>query len=233
MNYLEALSTTVKELSLEDWGNEKWLTLANLITPEVIESTIPLLGSFPQLFAGLEILARPPKNLERIKKKITEQPPTSKNYFKAVSELLAGRILCEVHEIASKCEAIEEVVKKEGGIFYYRTFNPGESKSYIKEGKYVDIIQFVYVYLPKVDHIIEFQVGHPFAALTFTIDSALRDGKEGYVDLWTDGFYGEVKTEILKKANGGEAQTNELFVKAKNIHKGEIPEALEAILDKI
>lgn len=233
------LATTVQELTLDGskWNSEKWKGAWGDISQEVLNDAFSQHGAVRSIFSGLgEIEQRNCKSLARVQKKVTEQAPGRENFFKVVSDFVAVRIPCEVSEIQGKIDHIREVVFAHEGIMHIR----GESnvRPYgffmTPDKKYSDITQYVYVFLDKVGYPIEFQIGHEFAAHTFTIDSALRDNPTcGKVDLWKNDFYSNVKTYLLDTANGEVKSKDALLIQAADLHQGTIPEGLKAILHKM
>lgn len=100
------------------------------------------------------------------------------------------------------------------------------------------ILYSIYIYLDQIGYIIEVQICNEFATQSFKIDSALRDDPNSEeVDLWTKGFYDDVKTYILNKANNIEFNDIEakhnILTKAGDIHLMNIPDELLFILNKL
>ena len=142
--------------------------------------------------------------MSRINKKIDEVSQRGGEYFKVMSDLSAGRINCSVNEIPSKIDIIRNIVKEKNGVMHVR----GESNENpygfcLKGDQFTDITQYAYIFTDETCYPIELQIGHEFAAHTFTIDSAIRDNPNcGLIDLWKGGLYNMVKEYILDKANG-------------------------------
>jgi hypothetical protein len=168
---------------------------------------------------------------------MTEQLLGKENYFKVVSDFVAVRIHCNVNEIQQKIDRIREIVLANNGQMHVRGSSDERPYGFFMntEKKYIDITQYVYVFLEKVGYPIEFQIGHEFASHTFTIDSALRDNPScGKIDLWSQNFYTDVKHYILNKANGIEPESKiQIQAKVREIHQNHVPENLQIILNQI
>lgn len=245
-------------LGIENWAAEEWKVLGTTLTQEIANDAFSHHEELTALLAyhlDQKHYVRPKaKDLKRIEKKLSEQYPGRENYFKVLSDLLAVRIHCDVTMIAGIIGRLQEIFGQRGSQIYLRGVShdqplgsfftllsaPGDKKL-SKVDRYLDIVQYLYVYDPIMGYLIEIQVGHPFAGLTFEIDSALRDNKDcGLIDLWSDGFYGHVKQHILEKANGDATSLSleELMDKARSIssspvrdiHGGSIPQDLLSIL---
>jgi len=172
--------------------------------------------------------------MARIEKKTQSLSPGN---YKVLSDFVAVRLNCKLEEIASKIEIIRAIVLEKGGSLYVRRSWLSPDQAAFHDGKkFTDITQYVYAYLPEVGYPIEFQIGHIFAAHTFTMDSALRDNPAcGKVDLWTDNFYKRVKAYILEKANGQETtdSLDAIQTLAQHIHNGQTPRELQLILQSM
>ena len=195
-----------------------------------------------------EMIIRSPKKASRIMEKTKEVSDRGREYFKVLCDFLAYRINCNITDIPSKIDVLRDIVSSNDGKIYVRgeqnndygyCLEPIDQNfpSGFTERLFVDITQYVYVYLPEIGYIIEFQIGHPFAALTFTIDSALRDNPNCYlVDLWNGGFYEMMKGALLKQANGfimNGVEKYDLCRVAFEIHNNSVPEKLKNILTSI
>lgn len=239
-DFRTTVAATVTELGLNEanWKAEGWKNLWSLVDQEVLNDAFNQHGSIRSIFSDLgRIDARNCKNIARVQKKMTEQPNGRENYFKVVADFDAVRISCDVTEIPEKINRIKDIVLEQGGQMYIRGTSDERPYGFVMTAnkKYSDITQYVYVFLEKVGFPIEFQIGHEFAAHTFTIDSELRDDPTcGKVDLWKNNFYGEVKQYLLDKANGEQLTSKEeLLAKAADLHQGNVPEELNSILNKI
>ena len=240
-SFRQSIAETVRENTLNEanWRNESWKKPWESMNQDVLNDAFKQHGLIKEIFSSVgDIVQRMCKSMSRIEKKKTEQAPGRENYFKVVSDLVAGRIHCEVNDIPKKIDRIREIVLANNGVMHVR--GSSEKRPYgfsvDTEGKFSDITQYVYVYLEKVGYPIEFQIGHEFASYTFTVDSAIRDNKNcGKVDLWTDNFYNDVKGYILDKANGIEPRISKSAIQAKAdaIHHNNVPEALQTILNKL
>lgn len=239
-DFRTAVATTVKELTLNEtnWKAEGWKNLWSQIDQEVLNDAFNQHGVIRSFFSNLgHIDARRCKNIVRVQKKMMEQSLGRENYFKVVSDFNAVRIPCDVTEIQEKINCIKGIVLEQSGQMHIKGASNERPYGFFMspEKKYLDITQYVYVFLDKVGFPIEFQIGHEFAAHTFTIDSALKDDPTcGKIDLWENNFYDEVKKYLLDKANGDQpALKEDLLAKAIDLHQGNVPEELGNILNKI
>lgn len=223
-------------LDQKKWPSESWQKPWKFIDQGVLDDAFGKHALIHSLFADLgEIVPRNCKSLARVEQKMKEQKYV--NYFKVVSDLVAGRVHCNVNDIEAKIDCIRKVVLENNGIMHIKgSSNERPYGSFMNvDKKFTDITQYVYVFMEKVGYPIEFQIGHEFASHTFTIDSALRDNRDcGKVDLWDKNFYGKVTSHILAKANkevpGSKDEINALCAE---IHHGNVPSELQQILDKI
>jgi hypothetical protein len=237
-SFQECLLEVVNQntLNQENWRSENWQKPWPLIDQEVLNDAFGKHDLIQSLFVDLgEIIPRNCKSLARVNQKKTEQKYV--NYFKVVSDLVAGRVHCNVNEIQSKIDCIRKVVLENNGQMHIKgSSNECPYGSFMNaDKKFTDIAQYVYVFMEKVGYPIEFQIGHEFASHTFTIDSALRDNRDcGKVDLWDKDFYAKVKNYILAKANtqnpGSKEEINSICAE---IHKDNVPSELQQILEKI
>lgn len=238
--YRAALLDTVKSTPLDklQWGNERWKALWPRLDDNVLNDAFNQHGLVCSIFSELgEISQRKCKSMTRIEKKKEEQEPGEENFFKVVSDFIAIRVYCDVEQIEGKIDYIKEIVLKEKGKLYIKGSSIDQPYGGFKASdcSYTDIVQYVFVFMEAVGHLIEFQIGHKFAAHTFTIDSELRDNKKcDKVDLWDDDFYLDVREYILNKSNKKAPESKDLIEqKGAAIHKGAIPGDLQAILDEI
>jgi len=88
---------------------------------------------------------------------------------------------------------------------------PTPERIVAKLGNSKDIVQYVFVYIPTIGYVTEFQIGHPFASYTFRIDSTIRDRRDAglntddLVSLWkapngmpsSECFYNKMRSKIL------------------------------------
>lgn len=203
-SYQEKLNDTISQGYFSQIGMRDpiWKELTPLITQEVLDDAYAFLPKIKELFIDLNLLPRSNKTMKRIEiKKLGTQVDIS---FKVNSDFCAFRIPSEPKSIKDVVEKIQEITMKNNGFSFIRN-------SIEENGKVNDIVQFVFVYIPKFKYIIEFQVGHFFAFYTFTQDSLIRDLKnEGKpitdcIDLWshpegtnwTDCFYIKMRNKIL------------------------------------
>lgn len=174
-----------------------WQTLSQNVNQDILNDAYSQMLYTEHLFAELgEMTPRKVKYQERIVKKMQQVEGRDQQYSKVVSDFIAFRVNCKVTEIDDKIKTISNVVSKYYGSMWLKgNFRSGS-------GKYLDIVQYVYVYIPQVGYITEFQIGSSFASYTFYVDSRLRDDPEyKHPDLWTDKTYETVKHYILNQAN--------------------------------
>lgn len=183
-----------------DPSHEEWKSLLPLVSQKVLDASIHLSSDIRlNLEAILTISpeARPVKSYQRFYTKAFVKPPTFTPAFKAVCDFVAYRITCSLFEIPTVVDILKQWVFQNEGKWFERT-----PTVYQPDGSFADLIQYFYVYLPKVG-IIEFQIGHPFAMYTFKTDSYLRENPTctEAVDLWQNDFYAQTKQTILDKHN--------------------------------
>lgn len=235
MSYCETLHEIVSNLGLsqDNWSDPEWTKLFPLISQDTLDDAKSKFGYFSSVFR-FAFLVRPVKSIERVQKKMTEQSHDYKNYFKVVSDFLAFRIECDLSEMKMAIDTILSNLDKDD-IVYVRGSTQEHRYGCIRDSKYVDIVQYIYVYIKSVGYIVEIQVGHPFATYTFTVDSYIRDHpRENVIDLWTDGFYDLVKQYLINQANGlNVISKDKVMLAAMKIHNDDIPEELMIILDMI
>lgn len=174
-----------------------WQKLSREVDQDILNDAWSQMIYMDHLFSELgEMGSRRVKFQERIVKKMQEVERRDQQYFKVVSDFIAFRVYCKVIEIDDKINIISNLVSKYNGAMWLKgNFRSGS-------GKYLDIIQYVYVYIPHVGYITEFQIGSSFASYTFSVDSKLRDDKEyQHPDLWSNNTYETVKKYILNQAN--------------------------------
>lgn len=129
-----------------------------------------------------------------------------------------------MQEIDDRIDSISQITKDNGGYAWtkkeHRTsqaYQFGRIEA-AKSTVFNDIGCFVYVYVPSLAYIVEFQICHPFAWYSFMVErDILKSGEipEGaaqnnpfqaipkgtHVSLYKDDIYGMVKRFILKRAN--------------------------------
>lgn len=235
------LKQVVKTESLDsgNWKSESWLKLIHNVSQDILNDAFNQHDKLCDIFDDttyvmgdeIHIVPRKCKKISRIHKKTEEITEKGGEYFKVLSDFIAGRIHCEVREIPGMVDKIKSIVNDHNGTYYVKGSNEEHPYGWCKrDGKYTDITQYIYVYIEEIGYPIELQIGHEFASLTFTIDSALRDDKDcGMVDLWTDDFYGKVKSYLLMKAN----LKKDILTTVTKIHNGRIPPELGHLLNKM
>ena len=216
--YQEVLSKIVRKCGLSNYGNE-WGQLYEHINQNVLNDAHNLSQHIYQYYYPLELIPRKCKTIDRIKTKHSEKKRDKE--FKVNSDFIAFRVkVSEPTNIPAVIEYIANKTNEIGGVYHIR--NP-----IINNNKLTDIIQYIYVYLPIVGYIMEFQVGHPLSMFVFSIDSKIRDG-EKLVDLWNNNFYSNLVKHIL-----GEI-TYDYSNEVKKLYcDNDIPSELTAILQKL
>lgn len=225
------------------WYSEKSTHLVNIISQKNLDNAFESQKLIQEIFKSLgEISYRPtPKSYDRVKEKISQLPENNLNYFRVLSDFVACRLNCKVNDIQTNIEEIKKIVENHGGILQIKDANNDlpYGRFISKEGQYLDITQFVYIFMKNVGYPIEIQIGHPFASHTFSLDSELRNNKtSSKIDLWTNNFYLDVRKVILDQSNrpseNFKDEKEELFRKAKLIHPNEVlPKDLEKILNDL
>lgn len=225
-------------------GNLVWKELAEKVNQEILDDAynrIPLVQSiYSSIGSTFGLEARTKKQQYRIEKKLGEvsrRDSCDQQYFKVVSDFIAFRVSCEVSDIPNVVSEIINISKNHGGTVWLKGNCQGDECDNCDVRHFTDIVQYVYVYIPQVEYVTEFQVGHPFAAYVFKLDSATRDNpaiRAHIVDLWQNNVYGIVKTYLLAQANN--CVTNGMKYDALDAvhqaHEGNVPEELKRIIDR-
>ncbi|MDO8300961.1 hypothetical protein [Lacisediminimonas sp.] len=170
--------------------------------------------------------------------------------FKVVSDFMAGRVNCSVVDIAPTVEKFRQLAEKHNGWCVVRGNGNDSYGAHRKDGSYKDIVQYLFLYLPETGHVTELQVGHTLAAVTFTVDSFLRDNRTTLppeqlpIDLWgnkekgTD-LYPTIRDYLLLQANTPDspdlpARRQQCLDVADRLFAGTvIPPEVKAILDSL
>ncbi len=221
-------------LHVSNWKNGSYRTLSYQANREILEDAFKQQGLLKDIFSPLSLIfERSCKTVARLEAKRCEVEKRGGEHFKVVSDFVAARVPCKVREMADKIDCIRKIVRERNGLIYVRGETQEQPHGSFKKGtSFSDIVQFVYVYLEEIGYPIEFQVGHPFAFHTFTIDSKLRDDPQcGLVDLWKEDFYTKVRSAILNPTNKN--LFDEIEQIAKGLHQGEIPQELNKLLINI
>ena len=238
--FKSSVREVVKEIGLVEsaWESDRWKGLWNKVSQDVLDDAFGRHRLFQSLFADIgPVVPRKCKSLARVRKKMTEQLVGGKYYFKVVSDFIAGRIQCDVPKIPEKINGLREIVQKNHGVMFVRgssaTRPYGHSRQ--EDGTFLDIVQYVHVFIDAIGYPAELQIGHPFAFHAFTIDSAIRENPTcGKVKLWAKGFFQDVRIYLLNKANKKDPGAKKpLFKKAAELHGGKVPEDLQRILDAL
>ncbi|MBA3236958.1 MAG: hypothetical protein H0T62_01230 [Parachlamydiaceae bacterium] len=239
-NFKECLVNVVNETTLNEtnWRSENWKKPWAFLNQNVLNDAFEKHNLIESLFQEIgNIIPRNCKSISRVEKKKIEQRTGSENYFKVVSDLVAARIFCNVNEIQPKIDQFRKIVLENHGQMHVRGASDERPYGFFmnSEKEYTDITQYIYIFLEKVGYPIEIQIGHEFAAYTFSIDSALRDNPTcGKVDLWDKNFYGLVKKYILNEANNQiSGSKDDINAVCEEIHKGDVPLELQKILSNI
>lgn len=212
----------VTEGLMSDMSNPKWRVLASYVNQDELNDAFSKHDEVRRLYAskvGCGLLtSRPGKHMNRVTQKAETHPVP----FKVICDFIAFRVPCEVAYIPT---AVQQIL----------TSVPCDAST-TKHSPIPDIVQYVYVYQIAIGHVIEFQVGHPFAAYTFKIDSRLRDDPAcGEIDLWKDGVYLRVRKYILNKSNGIviSGEKHDVWDAVYGLHSGNIPVELRNIMNDI
>lgn len=196
-SYTDKLATLTADV-FKDMKNPFYSTLSPLVTQDVLHDAYEMAHAFKKAYdqdrmgeVCLEV--RKEKSLDRVLKKLERNSPDI--HFKANSDFIAFRLNCDIHELRQEVADHMEYVTRKGGIVFERNLIISENT-----GKLTDIVTICFAYIPQYKYIMEFQIGHPFASYVFARDSAIRDGKGDYVDLWENNFYNKVKAQLLGTA---------------------------------
>lgn len=134
---------------------------------------------------------KPAKSLARVHQKLAYTKPCAA--FNANSDLAAFRVNVEINDIKNVSKCLREIVTENNGyLFQQNSITDPET------GLLTDIMTYYFVYIPEYEYIMEFQIGHEFAAYVFTRNSMLRDNPEcKIVNFMSNDFYNHVKEAIL------------------------------------
>lgn len=232
--YRNTLAQVVKNQTLhaDNWKNPEWKVVSEKVTQEVLDDAFAHGKVLAEVLstAGGELRLRNCKTIERVgdkQKQIVSEP------IKHVNDFVAARIICPVKDIPQAVDAIRKMVLEEKGQIYVRGENENKPYGFCKDGdQFKDITQYVYIFLERIGHIAEVQIGEEFAAHTFTIDSARRTQPK-LVSLWNKDFYDTFKQHLLDKANGKATGAKETIINLANeIHDGKVPSELESIMER-
>lgn len=223
--YPELFKMCIDENLMYDMTNPKWKEFATKYVDQDVLGDAYLKHDAVRLMYASKVgcgllVSRPGKHMDRVKEKIATHPVP----FKAICDFIAFRVPCEVAYIPMAVQQIVDTTVAAGGAVTTKT--PPKP----------DIVQYVYAYHQHIGHVIEFQVGHPFAAYTFKIDSILRDNpKSNVIDLWKNGVYERVRQYILNKSNGVviSGEKHDAWTAVYDLHSGNIPTELRKILNDI
>lgn len=197
--YADLLSQ-IKPAIFFDKQNIFYADLTDLITENVLAITDFTMNNFLYDYKNYieknnkksyPIKKRKVKTLKRINEKKKRNIPDI--FFKVNSDLCAFTINCDVHDIKSVINNLQDFVATNNGFGYIRNDIWLENN--------LDIVAYYFCYIPKYNFIMEFQIGHPFASYVFSRDSYLRDYPNSLIDLWKNNFYTNVKNHILGISN--------------------------------
>lgn len=186
--YQELLSGIIRNGGLKNPSSSSWDPLYQYITKDVLDDAHEASSHVYNYYKPLVLLPRKCKQMSRIEKKHNETKRDRE--FKIHSDFIAFYVkVSEITNIAAVVEYIANKTLKEGGVYHIRNSITNDN------GIIVDIVQFIYAYIPSIGYVMEFQVGHPLARYVFSVDSAIREGEQ-LVDLWTNNFYKKLVTYI-------------------------------------
>lgn len=202
--YKDALRAIVQKNQMQDLTSPDWLVLNDLITPAVLADAFG--AGFFVAYPGFNLVRRDLKTMERImvKKAMKDRPDLG---FKTNCDLMAFRILTK--DIKMIPEIVDEV----------KTRNEAKGNTVLvrgsiqdEHGMFTDIIQYMYVYHADFGYLAEYQIGHPFAALKFKHDSAVRDGKPGLdFSKAKVKVYKLIKEWVLNQANNTPSEVQDIW----------------------
>jgi hypothetical protein len=219
-----------------------WKNIAQSVSQEILDDAYSKTSNIISIFSSVKgiLIPRGNKKQSRIVKKMIEVESRDGAFFKVVSDFTAFRIECEVPEIEDIINSIIDITLNEQQGTVWKKGNHRNGS------RYVDITQYLYVYIPSIGYITEFQVGHKLSAYTFTNDSALRDDpKCGLDDIWKGGVYNTLKERILEDANRSiiekaekkpykwELQKYNLYCLIDDVYEHKPPKELSEILEQI
>lgn len=190
---------------------EEWSELTDLITDEVLEDAFKQRYRFERVLNTQNhrlvnaVVMKPLKTFERIAIKRT----TATSQFKVNSDFIAARMLVQNPAyIMDVYERLRYNINARGGQCILRNTIIASVNS---KPQVQDIVAYAFATIPESDYICEIQIGHPFAFVTFTIDSIIRDLKNKkiceeqlvcYPNLWSEpSVYQTVKLMLLNQAN--------------------------------
>jgi hypothetical protein len=225
------------------WSDQKWQQLATLVDADVVTDAVSeeTQRRVAEILAPLSVEFRKlPKNLARIQEKNSEdvatvaknatvEPAQRKlvNFFRQVSDLCACRVKCSVTEISRIVNFLR--FKGLSSVVYVRGSTdekPLGSFFDVATQSVKDIVEYVYLYHPYVGHVVEIQIGEPFALLAFEINSVRRNGAT-LPKLFGPGLlYDPVKKFVLSPSTRTEEERVGLLVKVREQFQGEYRERL-------
>lgn len=240
--FKNSLKQTIQKntLNASNWKADSWRLLIQYVNQDILNDAFAQHDKLKNMFGSIgTIVPRKCKQMSRIGQKTDEVRERGGEYFKVLSDFIAGRNHCEITAIPDKIDKIREIVKNHNGTVYVR--GESEERPYgfcmDKDKKFTDITQYAYVYVGEIGYPVELQIGHEFASYTFTNDSALRDNPEcGAVDLWKDGYYNMVKTYLLNKANGVPIVAGnkyDIWDRGFQLHNYKVPDEFKGILERL
>lgn len=219
--YIDILLNIFRTIAFNKLNNTYWDILYKYITQDVLNDAYSKQNVAINMFKPLLLIPRPCKQYDRIVQKNIETDTYHKS-FKLNSDFMAFRIN-ELNPtlIDTYIDYIIDVTTHNKGYAYVQN-------NIMDNDKMIDIMQYVYVFIPSIGYIMEFQIGHPFSMYVLTNDSKIRNGDKEIIDLRKNDFYSHVLLHILGNAK------YDIIAEAKTLYKDkEIPEALINILDTI
>lgn len=218
--YQKAIWKVTKTILPSKWEEADWSEAVALIDQSVLDNahacSEKMVGAALKrvcsslknntLFSVKKASVGPPKQLSRVEeKKQTKGLAT----FKVICDLMRARVETEVKSIHAHLNAWRLECSERGWKYHIRGGGYCGSHAELHEHPchlvFKDIVQFVYLFLPKEGFFVELQIMEPVAAHTFHIDSLLRSwptNLERPVDLWEDELYLKIRQHILALANG-------------------------------
>jgi hypothetical protein len=200
----------------------------------------------PQIeyITGLQVVGRPyPKKLER-----AEEKRAREQGFKVVNDMMACRVLVPGHYkvgeyLGMVMRKLDRRLRHEGYHVLDMHAMDGTKYNGLSSDILNDIAAYIQLYAPlPIGHLMEIQVLHPFAAIQLTRSSHIERNdpfrKLGYVDLWENWFYEDVKCMLLDEPEfrgyPWEAKLGKLFKnKRGSVFYPEVDKANEELFEAV
>lgn len=181
-NIVENGFFTEKEMFSPEWNS-----LSQLLSSDVTARHFEKQSNIEMLLqlGGINIHSK--RNTAKEMARITNR----KTGFKAVTDLLAFRVQANTQgDIADNLEKLQKIANEQNGSMILKPL--WQEKP--------DIIRFALIYFPTENVIVEIQVGHEVALITFAQDTMFdRNPQErnSCTDLWDKKFYSDLVPAIL------------------------------------